>query len=81
MDNIELVTQYNGVLEQTGYLDSNEIDTDFYCECGEHIYLYVPDIFWRCTNCGRVYRASVILEVGNEIIPNDSPTIYRQKTK
>jgi len=77
----DLLTAYDGKFEQSGYLDSNEIDAHFYCECGEPIYLYVPDAFWRCKNCGRVYRARVILEIGNVIIPNNHPTIYVHKTK
>jgi tRNA(Ile2) C34 agmatinyltransferase TiaS len=81
MDNKDLVTKYDGKFEQTDYPNSYEIDADFFCECGEHISLYVPDAYWRCKNCGRVYRARIVLEVGNEIIPNDSPTIYKLETK
>lgn len=39
----------------------NELDLEFYCECGERIQTYVANAEFKCNACGRIYKTTASL--------------------
>jgi hypothetical protein len=78
MDDTNFVYGYEGTFHDVGRLVSScdEVDVHINCECGKDFYIYSEGSVLRCKNCGRIYKATIYLEMGDEWIPDGDQRIY-----
>ncbi len=63
---------YTGTFKTYDNIDVSEVDVRVNCKCGKEFYFYQQDMSIECLGCKRIYKSTVIVEVGED--NNENPT-------